>query len=328
MLMTIMHLLTLLLQWQISIKGKPSKRLRIQLLLTNGRMSRRLLLLLVVLRLDGHASKRIVKIRRRHIQCLGTDAPHGRAIEGWTRAVPPSTNDTITRRIALMLTISILTTNIATTPTILVELPPTLTRPYRRGNLPSPQRLEINPPIKKLVPHRTPQPHHTQPQPRLPLQQPRNASPTMRRKMHLLRKNQRSAPQPPKQLGPIRSIPRRKPRHHLVQNHPQPPVIHAEPVSPLVQHLRRHVLGRPARGLGAPGGMGDAVLGQSEIAELDVAVGVEENVFGFEIAVDDAVFVEVADGEEEFGGVEAGDWFLEAAIPAQVEKQFASGTVV
>jgi hypothetical protein len=39
------------------------------------------------------------------------------------------------------------------------------------------------------------------------------------------------------------------------------------------------------------------ILCQSEISQLNVSVGVQEDVFGFEISVDYAVFVEVANGE-------------------------------
>lgn len=46
-------------------------------------------------------------------------------------------------------------------------------------------------------------------------------------------------------------------------------------------------------------------LGEAEIDELDVAVRVQEEVFRFQIAVDDPAAVKVLEGFHHTGGVEA-----------------------
>jgi len=49
------------------------------------------------------------------------------------------------------------------------------------------------------------------------------------------------------------------------------------------------------------------VFGESEIGDLDVSVGSEEDVLRLEISVDDVEGVEVVESESDFGGVELGD---------------------
>ena len=47
-------------------------------------------------------------------------------------------------------------------------------------------------------------------------------------------------------------------------------------------------------------------FGESEICEFEVAVSTDENVFRFEVAVDDVAGVEILENEDDVGGVEAG----------------------
>jgi hypothetical protein len=54
-----------------------------------------------------------------------------------------------------------------------------------------------------------------------------------------------------------------------------------------------------------------------------VSVLVEEDVFWFEVAVDDVPGVEVLDGEEDFAGVELGHFFGELLAAAQEVEELA-----
>ena len=69
------------------------------------------------------------------------------------------------------------------------------------------------------------------------------------------------------------------------------------------QHLRRRVVGRAAAGVGAIAHL----LGKAEVAQLDVALGVQEHVLGLEVTIDDFVHVDVGEREHERGDVEARD---------------------
>ena len=54
-----------------------------------------------------------------------------------------------------------------------------------------------------------------------------------------------------------------------------------------------------------------------------MAVGVQKEVFGLEVAVDDALAVQIVQTHRDFGGVEASAVFGEAAV-AQVEEELAA----
>jgi len=75
-------------------------------------------------------------------------------------------------------------------------------------------------------------------------------------------------------------------------------------------------------------GMLDPSFGETEIAQFDVPVRIQQNVFGFQISVNDAAFVQVSNREQQFGGVESRHAFREAAKARQVEKEFTAGTVI
>ena len=47
---------------------------------------------------------------------------------------------------------------------------------------------------------------------------------------------------------------------------------------------------------------------EAKVGDFDVSVVVEEDVFGFEVAVDDVEIVEVVESEGDFCGVEFGYW--------------------
>ena len=69
----------------------------------------------------------------------------------------------------------------------------------------------------------------------------------------------------------------------------------------VLENLGGQVLGSSAE---SKGSIFDG-LGKSEICEFEVAVGANEDVLGFEVAVDDVFGVQVLEDEDDVGGVEA-----------------------
>lgn len=70
------------------------------------------------------------------------------------------------------------------------------------------------------------------------------------------------------------------------------------------------------------------ILGEAEVDEFEVAVSVEEDVFGFEVAVGYVHHVvEVAEDKGDFGGVELHSGEGKAARTAEVGEYFAAGGV-
>lgn len=83
-----------------------------------------------------------------------------------------------------------------------------------------------------------------------------------------------------------------------------------------VDHLRRHVA-RRARGVPVILRRSDA--GHSQICQPEVTSGIKDEVFGFEIAVDDVVAVEVLERQEDAANEELGDVFGEAVAAPDLE---------
>ena len=66
---------------------------------------------------------------------------------------------------------------------------------------------------------------------------------------------------------------------------------------------------------------------QAEVCYFDVPLGVYEEVFGFEIAVDDVLLVEVLDAEEYLDEVEFGLLLRHALDVFEAVEELASGAV-
>lgn len=76
----------------------------------------------------------------------------------------------------------------------------------------------------------------------------------------------------------------------------------------------------------SPGDVGD-MFGEAKVGDLDVTQGVEEDIFGFEITVDDVTFVEVLKGQDDLSGVEFGNVVGEALELAKVGEHFPAAHV-
>ena len=96
---------------------------------------------------------------------------------------------------------------------------------------------------------------------------------------------------------------------HLVDEASQTPPVDIDLVSHLLDDLWGQVFGGAADGGGCLVLAED--LGQAEVSQLDVAVLVDDDVFGFQtrsefnlLSVDDLVAVECFEGQDDLGGIE------------------------
>ena len=90
-------------------------------------------------------------------------------------------------------------------------------------------------------------------------------------------------------------------------------------------HLRSHVLSRPAIGEGF--GFSVDLFGEAEVDDFAVAVGVDEYVFGLEVAVDDGLGVQVLDAVEDLQKVELGHVFVHHLHLLEEVEELAAGAV-
>ena len=67
----------------------------------------------------------------------------------------------------------------------------------------------------------------------------------------------------------------------------------------------------------------DVLLGETEVGDLDVSIGIEEEILRLEVAVDDSFAVQVVETHRDFRGVETSTVFGETAI-GEVEEELAS----
>jgi len=115
---------------------------------------------------------------------------------------------------------------------------------------------------------------------------------------------------------------------HFEKQNPEGPEVDEFRVARFVeQHFGSQVFGGSAKGVGKLTGA-QVRFAETEITQGDVASGIEQNVFGLEIAVDDIVLVQMFEGEDEFGNVESSAFLGEATLALQVPEELASGLVV
>ena len=85
----------------------------------------------------------------------------------------------------------------------------------------------------------------------------------------------------------------------------------------------RKVFGRAAEGRGAAR-VDDVVAAEAKVRDVHVALGVEQHVFGLEVAVHDVDRVQVRERAHELGGEEAHHGLGEDAEALEVEKELAA----
>ncbi len=72
----------------------------------------------------------------------------------------------------------------------------------------------------------------------------------------------------------------------------------------------------------------DGLLAEAEVGELDMALSVEQDVLGLEVAIDDALPVEMLQRQRDLGDVEAGRVLQEDALALEVHEQLATTEVL
>lgn len=110
----------------------------------------------------------------------------------------------------------------------------------------------------------------------------------------------------------------------LVDEDSNAPVIHCLAVARLVcllQHFRRKVLGRAADSEGA---QVVQLLGKAEIDELGKPVGIDHDVFRFEVSEDDVSSVQVRDGVKHSCYVEHGGVIVESSVACESGEEFSA----
>eukprot|EP00968_Pinguiococcus_pyrenoidosus_P002264 scaffold122_cov236-Pinguiococcus_pyrenoidosus.AAC.15 len=105
---------------------------------------------------------------------------------------------------------------------------------------------------------------------------------------------------------------RRVARQHLEDENAQGPPVHAEAVALTLNDLRRQVLRRAAE---RPR-LVLHHLGEAEVGDLEEALARQQQVLRLEVSVDDAVVVQVAEGQHDGRGVELGQPGRKAALSA------------
>ena len=99
-------------------------------------------------------------------------------------------------------------------------------------------------------------------------------------------------------------VERRQPIDHLVDQDPQRPPVHALAVGHLPQDLGSQVLRRSAERLRRVSL--HVLLGETEVGDADVALGVQKEVLRLEVAVHNVVLVEMRDAQHDLSCVEFG----------------------
>ena len=113
------------------------------------------------------------------------------------------------------------------------------------------------------------------------------------------------------------------PHQHLIAQYPARPPVCRLSVAIRLNNFGSKVFRRATKGPGTV--VYD--FGEPEIGQAEVSAGVEEEVLGLEIAVDDVEGVEILEGEDDGGEVEAGDVGGETLCAAEVGEEFSAGDV-
>mmetsp|Transcript_15445 Transcript_15445/g.34065 ORF Transcript_15445/g.34065 Transcript_15445/m.34065 type:complete len:291 (-) Transcript_15445:1126-1998(-) len=126
----------------------------------------------------------------------------------------------------------------------------------------------------------------------------------------------------------VAAVERRQACDHLVQQRPQGPPVHRPAVPLSSQHLGRNVLGRAAEAVRPRGVVAHPLFREAEVGQPHVAVLVQKDVFGLQVAVNDVHFVHILQREGDLRCVEARPVLRKPPHLPQVEEQLPAGAVV
>ena len=110
---------------------------------------------------------------------------------------------------------------------------------------------------------------------------------------------------------------------HFINNDPERPPINRLAMALILQNFWGEILRRATKGK-------SSVLdhfSKTKISQLNVAIRRNEQVFRFEVSVDDIFAMEVLEDEDELGGVEGGFVGLEHAFFSEVGEELSAGNV-
>jgi len=115
---------------------------------------------------------------------------------------------------------------------------------------------------------------------------------------------------------------RRDPHKHFVKQDSQSPPVNSVVMPFVVKHFWREVLSSST----------EAhckfilvnLCSQAEVGEQQVAIGVEQDVLGLQVSVDDLLFMEVAESDGNLGDHKASLFFWEASLLDEMSEQLAS----
>lgn len=117
---------------------------------------------------------------------------------------------------------------------------------------------------------------------------------------------------------------------HLEEKGAERPPVHRLSMALVLQNLGGKILGGAAEGTRAALGSraGDLVLGQAEVGQADVAVGVQQDVLGLQVAIDDVRRVHGLQSHGHLSSIQSRPRFGKATVLLQPEEQLAAGHVV
>ena len=111
---------------------------------------------------------------------------------------------------------------------------------------------------------------------------------------------------------------------HLVHQDTQGPPVHTLSVTPTLENLRREVFRSPAHGVAHTARRPDHGLGEPEVSDHGVALGVQEDVLGLEVSVGDVKAVKISEGGDNLCCVEFNCGGGEFVVHPHESEEFAA----
>ena len=114
-----------------------------------------------------------------------------------------------------------------------------------------------------------------------------------------------------------------QPTDHFVKKHAETPPVDAECVAHVLDNLWGEVLGCTTESIRKTC-LWLLDFRKAKVSQLDMPFVVDKHIFGFEIAIDDAIRMQVRERQNHFCGIKPCPIFRKSDLVAQVEEQFTS----
>ena len=131
-----------------------------------------------------------------------------------------------------------------------------------------------------------------------------------------------------KQTFPILTIKGREARQHFVQESAQTPPIDGTTVTLSIQNFRGQVFRCSTKTIGSADTVTDALLGQAKIREPNVSLVVQQDIFWFQIPIDNIQTMNIGNSQHNLCRIESGSGFGKPSQSAQMVKEFATRTII